>query len=409
VTVDNHFDPQTALSYAASISRPRRVGSGADQEVVAELEEKLRGWGYEVERQPFTFSAAPNVFLTLVVFAGIVLMLVMLVAHERSSIVADAAALLLILLVALFMPLNRRVQSAALARQGRGLPWGRRYTTVNLIATRNRVSAIQHAASLTGRSPVSQPPHLYLVAHYDSKSQRLPLAARMTLFMLATGAGLILVVLTLLEVSTALYLPIGLLALAAALPLLFLDIGNNSPGAIDNASSVGLVLHLAEVLAQRADWQDRLRLTILLPGAEELTLMGSVAYVTAQAETLRAQERDGGLYVLNFDGVGIDGDLYYVGHSHPPQSRDTLNLLARVQSACAELQLPLKRFGFIGALFDHIPFAQNGFDALSLIAVGRASRSVHTPADSIDQLHVRGFDQAGRVALRVIDKLITEE
>ena len=137
--------------------------------------------------------------------------------------------------------------------------------------------------------------------------------------------------------------------------------------------------------------------------------MGSVAYVTAYEETLRAQDRNGGVYVLNFDGIGIDGDLYYVGHSHPSQSRDRTNLLARVHSACAELQLPLKRFGFIGALFDHIPFAQRGFDAISLIAVGRASRSVHTPADAIDLLHVRGFDQAGRVALRVIDELIAEE
>ena len=81
-------------------------------------------------------------------------------------------------------------------------------------------------------------------------------------------------------------------------------------------------------------------------------------------------------------------------------------MLARVQSACAEFDLPLKRFGFVGALFDHIPFAQRGFDAISLIAVGRASRSVHTPADAIDKLHVRGFDQAGRVALHVIAKLI---
>jgi hypothetical protein len=32
---------------------------------------------------------------------------------------------------------------------------------------------------------------------------------------------------------------------------------------------------------------------------------------------------------------------------------------------------------------------------------------VHTPADSIDKLHVRGFDQAGRVVLRVIEEIIT--
>ena len=134
--------------------------------------------------------------------------------------------------------------------------------------------------------------------------------------------------------------------------------------------------------------------------------MGSVAYVTAQDEMLRAQDRNGGLYVLNFDGVGVDGDLYYVGHSHQSHHGDGLNLLTRVQSACAELNLPLKRFGFVGALFDHIPFAQRGFDAISLIAVGHASRSVHTPADSIEKLHIRGFDQAGRVALHVIEQLI---
>jgi hypothetical protein len=395
-----NFDPQIALNYAAAIARPRRVETGGDEEVAAEITGQLRGWGYEVERQPFTFSTAPNVFLTLVVLAASMLVLLMLLAHGRLSIIADVAALLLMLLVALFMPLNRRVQSAALERNGHGLKWGKRYTTANLAAT---------PPSTPLRSAQEALPHLFLVAHYDSKSQRMPLAARITLFMLATIAGLILATLTLLEVSTVLYLPVGLLALAAAIPLLFLDTGNNSPGAIDNASSVGLVLHLAEVLAQRADWQDKLRLTILLPGAEELTLMGSVAYVTAYEETLRAQDRNGGVNVLNFDGIGIDGDLYYVGHAHPSQSRDRINLLARVQSACAELQLPLKRFGFIGALFDHIPFAQRGFDAISLIAVGRASRSVHTPADSIDQLHVRGFDQAGRVALRVIDELIAEE
>jgi Zn-dependent M28 family amino/carboxypeptidase len=217
---------------------------------------------------------------------------------------------------------------------------------------------------------------------------------------------LILVALTLLDVSTVFYLPIGFFALAVACPLLFLDVGNNSPGAIDNASSVGLVLHLAEVLAQRTDWQDRLCLTILIPSAEEMTLMGSVAYVTTHEEMLHEQDQSGGLYVLNFDGVGIDGELYYVGHSHQSHNSDRPNLLTHAQNACADLGLPLKRFSFIGALFDHIPFAQRGFDAISLIAVGRASRSVHTPADSIDKLHVRGFDQAGRAALRVIEQII---
>jgi hypothetical protein len=398
-----NFDPQVALNYAVALSRPRQVGSGEDERVAQEIEVRLRGWGYAVERQPFTFAAASEVFLKLFLLLGLLLIVALLIWHDR------VVAVLLLLLVMTFMPLNRRMQAAALEQNGRGLKWGRRYTTANLIATRNRVSSTQAAAPPAGRNPVSNLPHLYLVAHYDSKSQRMPLVVRITLFMLAISAGLILVALTLLDVSSMLYLPIGLLALAAAFPLLFLDVGNNSPGAIDNASSVGLVLHVAEVLAQRDNWQDKLHLTLLFPSAEEMTLMGSVAYVTAHDETLRAHDRSGGLYVLNFDGVGVDGDLYFVGRSRQTQSGDRLNLLARVRSACAELDLPLKRFGFAGALFDHIPFAQRGFDAISLIAVGRASRSVHTPADAIDQLHARGFDQAGRVALRVIDQIIGEE
>jgi hypothetical protein len=388
------FDPRLAVHYAASISRPRKVGSGEDERVAWEIEDRLRGWGYAVERQPFTFSTASEVLLKMFLLASLLLVTALLIWHER------VLAVLLVVLIALFLPLNRRVQAAALERNGRGLKWGRRYKAVNLIAT-------PPATSL--RSAQDALPHLYLVAHYDSKSQRMPLVLRITLFMLAISAGLILVVLTLLDVSTAFYFPIGLLALTAAVPLLFLDVGNSSPGAIDNASSVGLVLHLAEVLAQRNDWQDKLHLTILIPSAEEMTLMGSVAYVTAQEKMLREQDQNGGLYVLNFDGIGVDGDLYYVGRSHRSSNSARISLLARLHSACAELDLPLKRFSFVGALFDHIPFAQHGFDAISLIAVGRASRSVHTPADSIDKLHVRGFDQAGRVTRHVIAQIIGEE
>jgi hypothetical protein len=386
------FDPHVALSYAASISRPRKVGSGEAERVAQEIEERLRGWGYHVERQPFTFSTASEVFLKLFVLTSMLLVIALLLSHE--SLVAVA----LLVLIVLFMPLQRVVQARALEQNGRGLKWGQRYTTANLIATRPSVRAdLEHGM-----------PHLYLVAHYDSKSQRMPLAVRITLFMLTLSAGLILVGLTLLEVSTVLYLPIGLFALTAALPLLFLDVGNTSPGAIDNASSVGLVLHLAELLAQRTDWQDKLQIILLIPSAEEMTLMGSVAYVTAHEAQLREQAERGGLHVLNFDGIGVDGDLYFVGGSRQRQNGDRISLLTYVQDACMKLHLPLKRFGFIGALFDHIPFAQRGLDALSLITVGRASRSVHTPADNVAQLHERGFDQTGRVALRVIERLIGE-
>jgi len=69
------------------------------------------------------------------------------------------------------------------------------------------------------------------------------------------------------------------------------------------------------------------------------------------------------------------------------------------------LGIPLRRFSLVGMLFDHMPFARHGFDAVTLIAIGRATLSIHTAADSADRLQVRGFERAGRVAGRVIETL----
>jgi hypothetical protein len=103
--------------------------------------------------------------------------------------------------------------------------------------------------------------------------------------------------------------------------------------------------------------------------------------------------------VLNFDGIGSAGRLALVG------ARRTHRLAALVRSCCVELHLPLGRLPLVGALFDHIPFAEAGCQAVSLVTLGPASRHVHTRADSADKLDVDGFRQAGEVALRVVEKL----
>src|SRR3989304_731625 len=124
------------------------------------------------------------------------------------------------------------------------------------------------------------------MAPYDSKSQYMPLAIRIGLFVIAVPSSLLVALLALLNLSLPVISVLGVIALLAGLPLLFLDFGNNSPGAIDNASGVGLVLHLAECLSQRSDWRDRLRVSVVCTSAEELGLMGVVAFVRAEGERL---------------------------------------------------------------------------------------------------------------------------
>jgi hypothetical protein len=60
------------------------------------------------------------------------------------------------------------------------------------------------------------------------------------------------------------------------------------------------------------------------------------------------------------------------------------------------------RLPLVGALFDHMPFAEAGLDAISLVTTGAAARRVHTPGDSADQLSEEGFRKAGEVVGRVV-------
>jgi len=386
------FNPEIALRYARALSRPRRVGSGEDERVADEISAMLEGFGYRVERQPFTFSNFVNIAITLEL--GLSLSLIAL--GLRIDRFASWAALILLTTFVLFSRLNRLAEAASIKTSDvffkTSEVW-RRYRTANIVAHRPNLSA--------------DLPRLYLVAHYDSKSQRLPIVVRVLLFVIFITFSLSFVVWALVSI----FMPIpqwpltlsGLIALFAGFPLLLFTIeaGNESAGAIDNASGMGLVLHLAQCLARRDD----IRLTILITSAEEWAALGAAAYVRKHESDLRWQADTGKLCLLNFDGVGVDGDLYY-SDSHVQFPGALLDL---VQEACAELNLPLKKLSLVGALFDHLPFAQRGFDAISLITIGKATLAVHTAGDTADKLHVRGFEQAGRVALRVVEKLVSPD
>jgi hypothetical protein len=377
------FNPETALRYACALARPRRVGSSEDERVAREISAMLERFGYRVERQPFTFSNLVNLAITLEL--GLSLTLIAFGLWDSRLAPWLATALLAILL--LFPGLSRLAEAASLSETPKVFKTFGVLKTANIIATQLNAS--------------TDLPQLYLVAHYDSKSQRLPIVVRVVLFVIFISSGLMFAVLALFGVRVPGLNPaaaaIGGLTLVAGVPLLLFatEVGNESAGAIDNASGMGLVLHLAECLAHRED----IRITILITSAEEWATLGAAAYVRAHEAELRRETAMDRLYVLNFDGIGVAGELHYVA------ARRHGRLLDLVREACAELNLPLKKFWLVGALFDHMPFAARGFDALSLITIGQATLAVHTARDAADKLDVRGFEQAGRAALKVVEKL----
>lgn len=400
------FDPQIALDYARKISRPRQVGTNEEKKVAQEIAAQLEQSGYRVNFQPFQFSAALERFLVAEILVGMVIVLITILTYGVNQWLTVLLIGLLISLILMIGPLNNHVQDSSLKPEDK-LPsnwwssvcWnsGTRYETKNIIAT----------------SPISSPdsalPHLFLVAHYDSKSQYLPLVVRITLFVILIAGSLIFASLMLLsffnEIFTSIAFVIGYLVILCGIPLLFLDYGNESPGAIDDASGVGLVLHLAEMIAKQPQLNEKLDITLLITSAEELGVKGALAYVKETNLKLLQQSGGAGLYILNFDGIGVDGKIYLVGDGGRNGKLKDDNLSDLVQQSGKELEIPVGRFSLPGALFDNIPFANAGYDAISMIGIGKSTWSIHTAQDSSEKLHLKGFDQAGRLAVRLIEKL----
>jgi hypothetical protein len=381
---------------------------GTEQEKAAgeQVAAWLEGFGCQVTQQKFEFANAPSIFLAFEILLSQALVLGTVWLQVIGSPARTVSALLLLILIALTGAINRAVQEASLTPKAgkatgglHSLCWriGNRYRTFNVFAQLPGASAELHRT------------RIFLVAHYDSKSQRYPLTLRMALFVVGIGGGVLCASLAL---GSFLYpalgiaaVGIGSLAFMAGVPLLFLDQGNESPGAIDNASGVGVVLHLAELLSRHPELAGSCEVAFLITSAEEFATLGALAFVHQNEATLRGNSNAGRLYVLNFDGPGVNGGLYWVGAGANAEPDSDPSLAFLVRQACAQLGYPLGRFTLPGALFDHMPFYARGFDAGTVIAIAPGSRWVHTRQDNVAHLHPRGFEQAGRLVLQLLQEL----
>lgn len=161
------------------------------------------------------------------------------------------------------------------------------------------------------------------------------------------------------------------------------------PGAGDNGSGTATILELARVWGSRP--QPEHTLVFIAFDAEELGLIGSEAYVNSLSqEQLRKTDE-----MLNFDMLGAgggplllmgDGNTALLGRSSAKQ----LNIEARNGTLPAN------------AGSDHESFARRGIDTVFFM---RDYNLLHTPEDTIDQIHKEYLEEAGRVAERLIERL----
>jgi hypothetical protein len=359
--------PAAATAHLAAIGRsPRAAGSAEERAAREYCASVLRAVGFDVAVEPFGYSRLPGRYGTPV-GGAIALFTILLTVWLGAAHSAPAAAASFVAGVAALALWSRRMLGDAVL----DLPWIRA-TGENLVATRG------------GRLP-----RVWLMAHLDTKSQPVPSAARVT--------GVVLLVAALVITGTALGLALAgagprtlwwigaALAIVGAIPVVASTDGNESPGAVDDASGVAAVLAAAESLARDAN------VGVLLPSAEELGLAGARAWARA-----RGAERG---IALNCDGVDDHGALTIMYSGTPPD--DVIRTLAE----CAERAPRVRRMP-VGLLLDSVAIAERGWRSVTVSRGSVATlRRVHTRDDSLARLRGDGIPEVARVLARAAEAL----
>jgi hypothetical protein len=233
-------------------------------------------------------------------------------------------------------------------------------------------------------------PHVWLVAHLDSKSQSIPMLVRVASHIALMTVLIATFAMGFAEMFGWIEHPVwgwlAILGIIAALPSLFCFVGNKSRGALDNATGVAAVLLAAERIPAGKSFG------VLITSGEELDLAG------ARAWSATAQK---GAMMINCDTIDDDGALRCMWVNRP----HALGVAA--EKAAKKLGLGLRMGGMIpGIITDGMAFEAAGVSSVTLSrgtvqTLGR----LHTSGDSPDRLTGSGVAGAALMLAQMVEEL----
>lgn len=348
-----------------TLARPRMTGGAGLKAVEAELRGRFEKAGYRITELPFSFSTWPGRFGVPVLGLLQIIGLVVAALFIRS---ADPVAALVTLALSV----------AAVGLLSLLAPW--------LIA-RLPLGRVQTANWLVRGSDAN--PRFIVMAHRDSKSQFVPIAARAASAGASLCAWVAMAIVALVQMTSdvhpaSLALTLAIVGAILAVPLLLSPALDKSPGALDNASGLAVLLGVAQRMRGDDD------VAFLVTDGEELGLAGARAAAKAIAPV------EG---IINVDGIDDRGEFLIMERHGFPRRGSAPHLATALFAAARVLDLPARRRDLPhGIQVDHIPFQSAGFPALTLMRGERRSLwRVHLPADNAGR--TTGIGSADAAAL----------
>lgn len=380
-------DRDRMLRDARALAFPRYPGTEGDVRAISLVETRLRESGLEVRRQLFSYDIRPafRALRALMIGAALLVGAAGLLASDQPLAAAASLAL-------------------ALGGGGTFLAWAPWLERIYRGDGPTRTANVE-----ARRRPVRPRMTLILVAHHDSKSQNLTLPWRALLTLTAVGGTLGLAVLVGVRLAGGgvpdwLAPALGGAAAVALAVLSTIRNGNRSPGGVDNAGSVAILLELARLLPERLD--PEIELIFLSPGAEEDHMVGAMRWLDAHHGELEGRP----VWAVNLDGAGIPGrvvllERYGFGRRFSPH----LSRVAR--DAAADLGLAPRGVLLPPAMgIDAIPFAHRGIDCLTLSSgsLGRAALAVHSADDVAAHLDGDALADVALLTIAMAERLAGE-
>ena len=347
----------------------------------------LQQAGYRVTEVPFVYSDAPGRLGTPVV--GIWTGLTLAAAASAGAARRPRAALgRLAVGASALVAAGTWVARAGTVR----LRWGRAMG-LNLVAT--PTSSAEGEDELPG-GLLGAGVRVWLVAHLDSKSQPVPMAARVGGVTAAIGCAVLAAGIATGEVvrgrallRASRWRALGACGVIAAIPIAATTVGSTSDGALDNASGAAAVLAAAERLAAAGT-----PVGVLLTSAEELGLAGAHAWAAAWAGAGRAPG-----IALNCDGVDDVGPLTVLRGA-----RMDGRVARAIAGAGADVRI--RRIP-PGLLVDAVALAAAGWSAVTVSkgTWGTLAR-VHTRRDTLGRLRGDGLENAAALLMTLARRLV---
>ena len=386
--MDTHLTYNAARAYKhiTQLAIPRLVDSAGEAEAQDYIVEQFTALGLDVSWEPFSFTKFPAEALPRIISMLLVpVVLSVPLIGDRFPISVCLVCLFSLFIALFFTQWQKRFEGLYNV--------GRRLRTKNIIAT-------------NGRKRDGDTPTLLFVAHYDSKSQTLPIAVRAISYGIAIIGLVALTVAAAIKVGTGVWFPDYIVWSVVGITVFFLLLlqanmtQNRSPGAFDNASGVGVMLEVARVVMVLGTKKP---ITFLATGAEEYGMCGALRYIQAHADEYDRENT----YVINLDGLGVGNGVNIVTRHGIPPVRTTRTLADLFRASGESLGIRVsERSVPIGVGLDSIPIASCGFETATLMAsgVGSVALKVHSKQDRSELLNEESLQRVGELIADVIER-----